>query len=104
VSFCESLRADCRDLWQGLHEHLFIRELAGGTLEPDKFRFYVEQDLFFLPELALAVALGIARAEESAEMRHFAEEVAVVVGRETENQTELLRRVLELGADDRGAR
>jgi thiaminase (transcriptional activator TenA) len=102
VSFCESLRADCRDLWQGLHEHLFIRELAGGTLEPDKFRFYVEQDLFFLPELARAVALGIARAEESAEMRHFAEEVAVVVGRETENQAELLRRVRELGAADRG--
>jgi thiaminase/transcriptional activator TenA len=102
ASFCESLRDDCAETWRALHDHPFIRELAAGTLEPDRFRFYVEQDLFFLPELARAVATGIAHADGDAEMRHFAEEVAIVVGREVENQHRLLQRTAELGAADRG--
>ena len=101
-SFCDSLLGDCRESWQALHDHPFIRELAAGTLAPDRFRFYVEQDLFFLPELARAVAIGIAHADDTEEMRHFAEETAIVVGRELENQHELLRRIGELGALDRG--
>ena len=102
ASFCDLLRDDCATTWRALHDHPFIRQLAAGTLEPDRFRFYVEQDLYFLPELARAVALGISRAEDDAEMRHFAEEVAIVVGRELENQRELLRRITELGATDCG--
>jgi thiaminase/transcriptional activator TenA len=102
ASFCDSLRDDCLATWQALHEHPFIRELAAGTLAPDRFRFYVEQDLFFLPELARAVATGIAHADDGDEMRHFAEEIGIVVGRELENQHELLRRIAELGAADRG--
>ena len=102
ASFCDSLRDDCAETWQALHDHPFIRELAGGSLAPDRFRFYVEQDLFFLPDLARAVATGIAHAAADEEMRHFAEEVSIVVGREIENQRELLRRIAELGAIARG--
>lgn len=102
MSVCEALREDCREAWQALHEHPFVRELAAGTLPPEAFRFYVEQDLVFLPELARAVALGIAHARDDAEMRHFADEVALVVGREADNQAELLSRTIALGAEDRG--
>jgi thiaminase/transcriptional activator TenA len=102
TSFCDSLRDGCSDAWQSLHAHPFIRELAAGTLHVDRFRFYVEQDLFFLPELARAVAVGMSRADDDGQMRHFAGEAAIVVGRETENQAELLRRVVELGGADRG--
>jgi thiaminase/transcriptional activator TenA len=101
-SLCDSLLGDCRESWQALHDHPFIRELAAGTLAPDRFRFYVEQDLFFLPELARAVAIGITHAGDTEAMRHFAEETAIVVGRELENQHELLRRIAELGAVERG--
>ena len=101
-SFCDSLLGDCRESWQALHDHPFIRELAAGTLAPDRFRFYVEQDLFFLPELARAVAIGIAHAGDTEEMRHFAEGDAPSSSAELENQHELLRRIGELGALDRG--
>lgn len=103
MSFCETLRADCAAAWQGLHDHPFIGELAAGTLAPERFRFYCEQDLFFLPELARAVAIGASRADEP-ELRHFADELAVVVGREMDNQRLLLDRVVALGAEDRGGR
>jgi thiaminase/transcriptional activator TenA len=102
TSFCETLRDDCRDAWQALHDHPFIRELAAGTLAPDRFRFYVEQDLFFLSDLGRAVAIGMSRARDDDQMRELAEEAAIVVGRERENQAELLRRVVSLGAADRG--
>jgi thiaminase/transcriptional activator TenA len=102
VSLCASLRGDCRDLWDGLHAHSFIRELAAGTLSPDRFRFFLEQDIFFLPELARAVGLGVAKAETERELAHFAEEMHAVIDRELENNRRLLARVIELGAADRG--
>ncbi|MFN8186379.1 MAG: hypothetical protein U0R69_04820 [Gaiellales bacterium] len=101
MSLSETLRDDCAAAWQGLHEHPFIGELAAGTLAPERFRFYCEQDLFFLPELARAVAIGASRSDEP-ELRHFADELVAVVGRELENQRLLLHRVVELGAADRG--
>ncbi len=102
MTFSESLRHDCRELWEGLHDHPFLRELAAGTLALDRFRFFVEQDLFFLPELARAVGLGVAKAGSERELEHFAEEVDAVVGRELENNRQLLARLLELGAGDHG--
>jgi thiaminase/transcriptional activator TenA len=102
LSLCESLRADCEELWEGLHHHPFIGELAGGTLAPERFRFFLEQDIFFLPELARAVGLGVAKAASERELAHFAEEVDAVVARELESNRRLLTRVVELGASDRG--
>lgn len=102
VSLCESLRADCGELWEALHAHPFLREMAAGTLAPERFRFFLEQDIFFLPELARAVGLGVAKAESERELAHFAEEVEAVVVRELGNNRRLLARVLELGAADQG--
>ena len=60
---CERFRADCTPAWEALHRHPFIRELAAGTLAPEKFRFYIEQNLMYLPEYARAMAIGeIGRA------------------------------------------
>ena len=103
MSFCESLREECADLWEGLHRHPFLREMAAGTLPLDTFRFFVEQDLhFFLPDLSRGVAIGAAVARDDREMRHFAEELVAVVERENENNRVLLGRLVEMGAADRG--
>jgi thiaminase/transcriptional activator TenA len=102
IPFSDSLREACRELWQALHRHPFLRELAAGTLAPERFRFFVEQDVFFLPELGRAVALGAAKAGDERELRHFAEEMGAVVERELDSNRQLLALVLELGAADRG--
>ena len=52
LMICDRLRSDCARVWAGLHAHPFIRELAAGTLPPETFRFYVEQNLQYLPEYA----------------------------------------------------
>jgi thiaminase/transcriptional activator TenA len=58
--------------------------------------------VFFLPELARAVGLGAVKAGSERELVHFAEELHAVVARELESNRELLARVVELGAEDRG--
>ena len=99
---CDRLRSDCDRVWAGLHAHPFIRELAAGTLPPDTFRFYVEQNLQYLPEYARTIALGAAKAEDSETMGRFAADLANIIDSEIPENRELLRRVLELGAEDRG--
>ena len=103
MSFCETLREESSELWEGLHRHPFLREMAAGTLPLDTFRFFIEQDLyFFLPDLCRAVAIGAAVARDEREMRHFAEELVAVVERESENNRLLLERLIAMGAADRG--
>jgi thiaminase/transcriptional activator TenA len=99
---CDRLRSDCDRVWAGLHAHSFIRELAAGTLPPDTFRFYVEQNLQYLPEYARTIALGAAKAEDSETMGRFAADLANIIDSEIPENRELLRRALELGAEDRG--
>jgi len=79
-----------------------VRELASGTLPPDKFRFYIEQNLQYLPEYARAMALGASRAEDLETMRAFAADLQSVVSTEIPENEELLGRVCELGARDLG--
>jgi thiaminase/transcriptional activator TenA len=103
VSFCESLREECSEHWEDLHRHPFLREMAAGVLPLDTFRFFVEQDLhFFLPDLARAVAIGATVSRDDRELRHFAQELAAVVERESKNNRLLLERLIDLGATDRG--
>ncbi len=102
MSVCARLRADAAALWEALHSHPFVRGLAAGTLPLDAFRFYVEQNLQYLPEYARAIAIGAEKAEDLETMRLFASELSGVLEQELPENRELLARVLELGAEDRG--
>ena len=101
-SLCERLRAACADDWEALHGHPFVLGIADGSLPLDTFRFYVEQNLMYLPEYARTMALGASRADSVETMRVFASELLNVVDSEIPQNEELLRRAIELGARDRG--
>jgi thiaminase/transcriptional activator TenA len=98
---CERFREACAGIWDGLHAHPFIRELAAGTLPLEKFRFYVEQNLMYLPEYARAMAIGASKADDHGTMSLFTTDLANILESEIPENRELLRRVLELGAPDR---
>src|SRR3989304_1445616 len=59
-SICDEMRAGCADIWDGLHAHPFLRELAAGTLALEKFRFFLEQDIFYLVDYVRCLAMGAA--------------------------------------------
>ncbi|MEI7761398.1 MAG: thiaminase II [Thermoleophilia bacterium] len=102
TGLCKRLRDDAGANWGRLHSHPFIAGLASGTLPLDTFRFYVEQNLQYLPEYARAMALAASRADEIETMQIFAADLTTVIETEIPENRDLLERVIESGARDLG--
>lgn len=96
TSICDRLREECEPIWDQLHKHPFVDEMAKGTLPEHKFAFYIGQNILFLKELARAMALGVAKADDEETMRDFASIVTNLVDFEIPKNRELLARVREL--------
>ena len=62
LTLTESLRERHRDLWAAMTGHVFVRELGAGTLTPERFQRYFQQDYVFLRDFCSLVALAIAKA------------------------------------------
>lgn len=73
MTFCEEVRKECDDFWQGSFEHPFVKGIADGTLPLDVFRFYVKQDSYYLSHFAKIQSLGAAKAPNLATTKAFAE-------------------------------
>ena len=100
--FSERLRAQCDRIWAGLHAHPFLGELTRGTLPLDRFRFFIEQDLLFLPDFARCMAMGAAKSGSEAELEFFSRQLDGIVRLEIPSNRRLLEQVIGLGAEDRG--
>lgn len=102
AGFSGGLRAGCERIWARLHGHPFLGELAAGTLPLEKFRFFIEQDLLFLPEFARCMALGAAKSRREEELEFFNRQLDGIVRLEIASNRRLLEQVTGLGAADRG--
>lgn len=96
TSVCDSLKESCEPIWHELHTHPFVEEMAAGTLPERKFAFYIGQNIVFLRELARAMALGVAKADDEETMRDFASIVSNIVDFELPKNRELLAEVQEM--------
>jgi thiaminase/transcriptional activator TenA len=102
VGLSARLHGECERIWASLHAHPFLRELAAGTLPLEKFRFFIEQDLLYLPDYARCMAVGAAKSRTEAELEFFTRELEGTIGLEIPNQRRTLDQLIELGAADRG--
>ena len=102
TAFSGRLRARCDRIWAGLHAHPFLGELARGTLPLDRFRFFIEQDLLFLPAFARCMAMGAAKSASDVELEFFTRQLDGVIRLEIPSNRRLLDQVISLGAQDRG--
>ena len=73
MRFSERLRQAAAEVWEAQHEHPFVGGIADGTLDPDRFRFYIRQDYLFLIDYARLLALACARAPRLELMERFAD-------------------------------
>jgi thiaminase/transcriptional activator TenA len=62
-------------IWAGYHTHPFVTGMGDGTLDPNKFRFFLLQDYVYLFDYARVFALGIVKAGNPDLMRRFARNV-----------------------------
>jgi thiaminase (transcriptional activator TenA) len=102
TAFSGRLRAQCDRIWAGLHAHPFLGELARGTLPLDRFRFFIEQDLMYLPAFARCMAMGAAKSASDADLEFFTRQLDAIIRLEIPSNLRLLERVINLGAEDRG--
>jgi thiaminase/transcriptional activator TenA len=96
------LRDASEPMWSELADQAFVRELAAGELALDRFRFYVEQNLLYLPQYARVMALGAAKSRDQRELELFTAALRQVIEVELPENRTLRDRVVELGAADRG--
>jgi thiaminase/transcriptional activator TenA len=82
VRFTDELRARADAVWRAQHDHPFVVGLGDGTLDVDRFRFFIRQDYLFLIEYARLLALATARAPDLATMTAFAELTQAILGTE----------------------
>jgi thiaminase/transcriptional activator TenA len=73
MSFSDELREAVAEIWEAQHEHPFVRGIGDGTLDPERFRFYIHQDYLFLIEYGRLLALACARAPRLELMQRFAD-------------------------------
>ena len=68
----DRLYRSVEDIWMGYLQQPFVKELGDGTLDVEKFRFYMIQDYRYLLQYAKVFALGVVKTEEEGLMRRFA--------------------------------
>jgi thiaminase (transcriptional activator TenA) len=102
VAFSASLRRRCDRIWAGLHAHPFLGELTRGTLPLEALRFFIEQDLPFLPAFARCMAMGTAKSASEQELEFFTRQLDGIIRLEIPSNRRLLDQVISLGAQDRG--
>ena len=71
--FTDRLYQLAQPVWEAQHSHPFVRGIGDGTLEVEKFKFWVRQDYLFLIDYARLLALAVARAPDLDSMRRFAD-------------------------------
>jgi thiaminase (transcriptional activator TenA) len=80
--FTDELRTAATDLWQAQLDHPFLEGIVDGSLDPDRFRYYIRQDYLYLIDYGRAFAIACAKAPRLETMRGFAELAQATLGTE----------------------
>lgn len=68
------------EVWTAYNEHPFVLGIQNGTLEKEKFRFYMIQDYLYLGDYAKIFALGVAKATSLSNAMLFSKYISVMNG------------------------
>lgn len=74
----ERLLRTTKEIWAAYNQHPFVLGLQDGTLDREKFRYYIIQDYLYLVEYARVFALGIAKAKSLETMQLFSKYVSLL--------------------------
>ena len=72
MKFSERLYEKLQPIWRQNHNHPFVQGMGDGTLEKEKFRFYMIQDYLYLIAYAKLFAIGAVKATDVQTMGKFA--------------------------------
>jgi thiaminase/transcriptional activator TenA len=78
------LRQDAHEIWEGNLHHPFVQGIGDGTLDEDRFKFYLIQDFVYLKEYCRFVAVGAAKSDSLESMGQLSDLLQVTLKVEME--------------------
>lgn len=75
----ERLYRAAKPIWDRCLSHPFVTGIGDGTLEVEKFRYFMLQDYLYLFDYARVFALGVVKARDPELMRTFSENVDAIL-------------------------
>ena len=85
--------AATEEIWENCHRHPFVQGIADGSLDHDKFCFYMLQDYVYLFDYARVFAIGVAKAKDPEVMRIFANYVQQIMSGEMDIHRGYMKRL-----------
>ena len=62
MKLTDQMSAAVKDIWAEYYTHPFVKGIEDGTLDREKFRYYIIQDYLYLIEYTKVFGIGIAKA------------------------------------------
>ena len=81
-AYCERLYEAAHPIWEQCHDHPFVRGVGDGSLDLEKFRWFLLQDYLYLFDYARVFAYGVVKARDPGLMRTFSANVDAILGGE----------------------
>jgi thiaminase/transcriptional activator TenA len=89
----DRLLSATEDIWASYHKHPFVQGIADGSLDHEKFRYYMIQDYLYLIDYARVFAIGVAKAQDMETMRLFASYVGQIMDGEMDIHRGYMKRL-----------
>ena len=64
MTITERLLSSVQEIWAGYHTHPFVMGIGDGSLDQEKFRYYMIQDYLYLIDYTRVFAVGVAKAKD----------------------------------------
>lgn len=80
-------------VWEACLRHPFVTGIGDGTLDMEKFRYFMLQDYIYLFDYARVFALGVVKARDPELMRVFAANVDAILGGEMKIHRAYMKRL-----------
>ena len=71
MSFSRGLKTKAGKIWEDGYNHPFVQELGKGTLDREKFRFYLLQDYLYLLQYSKVFAIAAVKSDTEELMTGF---------------------------------
>ena len=72
MTMTERLLEATKEIWDGYNETPFVKGIADGSLDHEKFKYYMIQDYLYLLDYTKVFSIGTAKAKNLDAMRLFA--------------------------------
>ena len=93
MTVTQRLYEAARPVWRQCHNHPFVKGIGDGTLDQEKFRWFLLQDYLYLFDYARVFAWGVIKARDPALMRTFSANVDAILGGEMKTHRAYMARL-----------